>query len=100
MIYPVGGNKRIGIVTILTGTGGIDMSCGFAHRIRAVVAAGAAPQHLHVIDPGHRTERNYRMAVLTDVSGLGVIRRLTDRLNAVVAARAIATDIHMIKIGG
>lgn len=66
---------RVAIVTTVTA---VYMPRILAGRNRSVMAAHACPEHIVVIDLGHRSERDNRMAVLACGRRRDVIERLTD----------------------
>ena len=89
------GGRGVAIGTLLRSQ---EVSCRFASRHDAVVAARTRTQHLRVVDADHRYPRARAMAVFTHVGGARMRGALARGIDTVVTAKAVAENVGVIKV--
>ena len=90
VVIKIRGCPAVGRMAVATRITALDMTNVLARGGAAIVATGAGPEHLQMIDAYHRRERRGRVAVLANIGCHYVGQILAGGAHAVVAGHAVA----------
>ncbi len=97
VVIKIRGRPAVGRMAVATRITALDMTNVLARGGAAIVATGAGPEHLQMIDAYHRRERRGRVAVLANIGCHHVGQILAGGAHAVVAGYAVARHTEVIE---